>query len=150
MNDTSNTSLIKPIDKLNTCIGINTELCGELVKLEENSADVIFSTAAIMLSDGEKAIHTGFIYNSACYAALCAINKKNSIIIASDTKFLAPIELGHEIIFRAQALQNGFKKCEVKVEGYLLDIKVFEGNFNIAIFDKKLFKLKLKDGEDEN
>ena len=40
------------------------------------------------------------------------------------------------------ALQNGMKKCEVKVEGFLLDIKVFEAIFYIAIFDKKLFQLK--------
>lgn len=143
--ENSDSSLIKPIDKLNVCASVNMELCGELTKIDDNMAEVIFSTAAIMLSDGERAVHTGFVYNSACYAALCAVNKRNSIVIASDTKFLAPIELGHEIVFRAQTLQNGFKKCEVKVEGFLLDIKVFEGIFNIAIFDKKLFKLRLKD-----
>lgn len=140
-------SLIKPVDKLVTCTGINADFCGELIKIGENSAEVVYATSSVMLSD-EKAIHSGFIFGSAAYAALCAINKKNSIIISSETKFLAPIELGHEILFKATALQNGFKKCEVKVEGFLLDIKVFEGMFYIAIFDKKLFKLKLQGEED--
>lgn len=141
-------SLLKPKDKLVTCEAINSDLCGELRDIKEGSAQVVFSASSIMLSDGEKSVHMGFVFNSASYAALCAINKRNSIIIASDIKFLAPIELGHEILFKATALQNGFKKCEVKVEGFLLDIKVFEGMFYIAIFDKKLFKLKLREDED--
>ena len=147
--DQTSSGLIKPIDRLAVCTGINTEICGELIDIGENTAEVLFSTAVIMLSDGERSIHLGFLFNAAAYAALCAINKKNSIIISSETKFLAPIEIGQEILFRAVALQNGFKKCEVKVEGFLLDIKVFEGFFHIAIFDKKLFKLKLKDEEDQ-
>lgn len=142
-------SLIKPKDKLLICNAINSDLCGELKDIQEGSAQVVFTTSSIMLSDGEKSIHMGFVFNSASYAALCAINKKNSIIIASDIKFLAPVELGHEILFKAVALQNGFKKCEVKVEGFLLDIKIFEGMFYIAIFDKKLFKLKLMEDKDE-
>ena len=55
---------------------------------------------------------------------------------------MAPIELGHEVIFQAEALQDDTKKCEVKVEGFLLDIKIFYGMFYIAVFDKKIFKLK--------
>ncbi|STP13306.1 Thioesterase superfamily protein [Helicobacter mustelae] len=138
-------SLIKPKDKLLICNAINVDLCGELVSIKEGSAQVVFSASSIMTTDGEKSIHAGFIFNSASYAALCAINKRNSIIIGSDVKFLAPIEIGHEILFQATTLQSGIKKCEVKVEGFLLDIKVFEGMFYIAIFDKKLFKLKLKE-----
>ncbi|WP_104696872.1 MULTISPECIES: thioesterase [unclassified Helicobacter] len=141
-------SLIKPADKLVVCTNVNTDFCGELVRIAENSAEVVFVASSAMLSDSERTIHLGFIFNSASYAALCAINKKNAIIISSEVKFLAPIELGHEILFRATALQNGFKKCEVKVEGFLLDIKIFEGMFYIAIFDKKLFKLKLKEDQE--
>lgn len=135
----------KPKEKLLICTNINTDFCGELIKIAENNAEVVFSTTDAMLSDENKSIHTGFVFNSAAFVALCAINKKNSIIISSETKFLAPIELGHEVLFKATALQSGFKKCEVKVEGFLLDIKVFEGMFHIAVFDKKLFKLKTKD-----
>ena len=142
MNEEVEFSLLKPADKLVICANINADLCGELVKIEDNVAEVLFAPTNAMHSDNESAIHAGFVYSSASYAALCAINKKNSIIIASETKFFAPIELGHEILFKAVALQNGMKKCEVKVEGFLLDIKVFEAIFYIAIFDKKLFQLK--------
>ncbi len=133
-------TLTKPIEKLHTCTHVNAELCGELVRMDKDSAEVVFSTNAVMLSDEEKEIHMGFVFNSAAYAALCAVNKANSVVIASECKFLAPIELGHEILFKATAIQNGLKKCEVKVEGFLLNIKVFEGLFQVAVFDKKLFK----------
>ncbi len=149
LENEASSSLIKPMDKLVICGSINTDFCGELIRISESNAEVVFSASQAMLSDEQGSIHSGFVFGSAAFAALCAINKKNSIIISSETKFLAPIELGHEILFKATALQNGFKKCEVRVEGFLLDIKVFEGIFYIAIFDKKLFKLKAKD-EDES
>lgn len=142
-------SLIKPADKLVVCTNINTDFCGELIRIAENNAEVVFTASSAMLSDNERMIHPGFVFNSASYAALCAINKKNAIIISSEVKFLAPIELGHEVLFKAVALQNGFKKCEVRVEGFLLDIKIFESMFYVAIFDKKLFKLKLKEDQED-
>ena len=76
---------------------------------------------------------------------MAAINKKYSVLIAADVKFLAPIELGHEVIFKAESIQSDTKKCEVKVEGYPLDIKIFDSIFHIAVFDKKIFKLRFKD-----
>lgn len=127
---------------------IDHSLCGKLLKLSKNKAEVLFAPNENMISD-EDIIHTGFIFNAASYTAMCALNKKNSIIISSETKFLAPIELNHQIIFKANVLQGESKKCEVKVEGFLLDIKIFDGMFYIAILDKKLFKLRLKDNEDK-
>ncbi|PAF44823.1 thioesterase [Helicobacter sp. 11S02596-1] len=131
-------------EELIICSKIDGGMCGELLTLSQNKAEVFFVPTEAMLCD-DTTIHAGFVFNAAAYASLCAINKKNSIIIGSETKFLAPIELGHELIFRANALQSEAKKCEVKVEGFLLDIKVFDGIFYVAIFDRKLFKLKLKD-----
>ncbi|MDO7252434.1 PaaI family thioesterase [Helicobacter cappadocius] len=126
------------------CNKIDTSLCGELTSLSKNSAQSVFIPKESMISD-ENMIHNGFVFNAASYAALCAINRKNSIIIGSEVKFFAPIELGHEIIFQANAIQSESKKTEVKVEGFLLDIKIFDGTFYVVIFDKKLFKLRLKD-----
>ncbi|PAF54534.1 thioesterase [Helicobacter sp. 13S00482-2] len=126
------------------CNKIDTSLCGDLTFLSKNSAQSIFIPKESMISD-DNMIHNGFIFNAASYVALCAINQKNSIIIGSEVKFFAPIELGHEINFRANAIQTESKKTEVRVEGFLLDIKIFDGAFYVVIFDKKLFKLRLKD-----
>lgn len=125
---------------------IDSSICGELLVLSKNKAEVSFVPKESMICD-DKIIHSGFIFGAASYAAMCAINKKNSLIITSETKFFAPVELGQEVLFRAVALQSEGKKCEVKVEGLLLDIKIFEGIFAVAIFDKKLFKFHLKEDE---
>lgn len=124
---------------------MSSNVVGTLTELQRNKAVVQFVPTEKMIMDDSKIIHCGFVFNSASFAAMAAINKKYSVLIAADVKFLAPIELGHEVIFKAEALQSDTKKCEVKVEGYLLDIKIFDSLFHIAVFDKKIFKLRFKD-----
>ncbi|STP09018.1 hotdog domain-containing protein [Helicobacter cinaedi] len=132
-------------DDLQVCTSMPSNIVGELVELYRDRAVVRFRPNERMIMDESKMIHAGFVFNAASFAAMAAINKKYSVLIASDVKFLAPIELGHEITFKAQAIQSDTKKCEVKVEGFLLDIKIFDSLFHIAVFDKKIFKLRFKD-----
>mgnify|MGYP003380448992 CR=1 FL=1 len=132
-------------DDLQVCTSMPSSIVGELVELYRDKAVVRFRPNERMIMDESKMIHAGFVFNAASFAAMAAINKKYSVLIASDVKFLAPIELGHEITFKAQAIQSDTKKCEVKVEGFLLDIKIFDSLFHIAVFDKKIFKLRFKD-----
>ncbi|BDB63944.1 thioesterase [Helicobacter cinaedi] len=132
-------------DDLQVCTSMPSSIVGELVELYRDKAIVRFRPNERMIMDESKMIHAGFVFNAASFAAMAAINKKYSVLIASDVKFLAPIELGHEITFKAQAIQSDTKKCEVKVEGFLLDIKIFDSLFHIAVFDKKIFKLRFKD-----
>nr|WP_317404224.1 hotdog domain-containing protein [uncultured Helicobacter sp.] len=132
-------------DDLQVCTSMPAGIVGELVELYRDRAIVRFHPNERMIMDESKMIHAGFVFNAASFAAMAAINKKYSVLIASDVKFLAPIELGHEVVFKAQAVQSDTKKCEVKVEGFLLDIKIFDSLFHIAVFDKKIFKLRFKD-----
>lgn len=134
--------LTNNLDDKNIAKEIDANLCGELLGFGHNKAKVRFVPNEKMKIDS-RLIHSGFIFSSASFAAMAALNKKNSLVIGADIKFLAPIEIGHEIIFKAIALQDDTKKCEVKVEGFLLDIKIFYGMFYIAVFDKKMFRLKL-------
>lgn len=134
-------------DDLQICTSMHASIVGELVELYRDKAITRFKPTDKMIMDESKMIHAGFVFNAASFAAMAAINKKHSVLIASDVKFLAPIELGHEVTFRAEAVQSDTKKCEVKVEGYLLDIKIFDSLFHIAVFDKKIFKLRFKDDE---
>lgn len=135
------------LDDLEVCTGMSSNVVGELIELYKNKAIVRFTPTERMIMDDSKMIHTGFVFNAASFAAMAAINKKYSVLIAADVKFLAPIELGHEVTFKADAIQGDTKKCEVKVEGYLLDIKILDSIFHIAVFDKKIFKLRFKDDE---
>lgn len=123
---------------------INTHLCGTLTHMSKGKAEVEFLTQEDMQVDS-KITHTGFIYSAASFCALCAIDKKNSIIIGADTKFLAPVEINQKITFRAKSIQEDIRKCEVQVEGFILDIKVFDGMFYIVILDKSFFRIKFKD-----
>lgn len=134
-------------DDLVVCTEMSPNVIGELLELYQNKAIVKFAPSERMIMDESKMIHTGFVFNAASFAAMAAINKKYSVLIAADVKFLAPIELGHEVTFKAEAIQSDTKKCEVKVEGFLLDIKIFDSLFHIAVFDKKIFKLRFKDDE---
>ena len=140
-----NTNVPLENDELIVCAEMSPNIVGELLELYRNKAVVKFTPNERMTMNEGKMIHAGFVFNSASFAAMAAINKKYSVLIAADVKFLAPIELGHEVIFKAEAIQSDTKKCEVKVEGYLLDIKIFDSLFHIAVFDKKIFKLRFKD-----
>ena len=138
---------INPLE-LVTCTRINTEFSGELVELKNSEATVKFIPNSYMrINDNNNIIHSGFMFGSAAYCAMCAINQPYSVIISSEVKFLVPVELGHEVIFKAVAMSHGFKKNEVRVEGTLLSIKIFDGIFHIAVFDKPMFKIKLDKGE---
>lgn len=137
----THTTLSNHLEDRSIAQDINFRLSGELIGLGHNISQIRFTPTEDMCVDS-RLIHSGFIFSAASHCALTALNKKNSLVIGADIKFLAPIELGHEVIFKAEALQDDTKKCEVKVEGFLLDIKIFYGMFYIAVFDKKIFKLK--------
>lgn len=119
------------------------EVCGELEELEKNRAVVRLETTRKMSVDKEGLVHGGYIFSAANFAAMAAINNKFAVLIGSDVKFLAPLENGNVIDFEARVLQSETKKREIKVTGSVMDIKVFEGLFYVAIFDKHVLKLKL-------
>ncbi|RAX53813.1 thioesterase [Helicobacter sp. 16-1353] len=123
---------------------INKDLCGEIIKLSKNEAMVKFIPTEKMVVDDSMLIHYGFIFSSASFCAMAAVNHPNSMIIYAETKFLSPVELNSEIIFKAKALQSDLKKREVVVEGFLYNIKIFDAVFHIVVFDKNIFKIDFK------
>ncbi len=121
---------------------INREFCGELVlPLERNRAVVKFIPTEKMITDDKMLIHYGFVFNSASFCAMAAVNEPNSIIIYSEVKFLAPVELGNEVIFKANAIHSDLKKREIVVEGFMYNVKIFDAIFHIVVFEKSLFQI---------
>ena len=116
---------------------------GTLQELAFGESKVLFETNSKMLLDKTGLIHSGNIFSSAAYAALLAINEPNGVVIGAEVKFLAPIELGNEILFNAKALQEDTKKREVKVEGFVLDIKIFDAMFYVAVFDNNVLSMHI-------
>ena len=76
---------------------IDSELCGTVIERKDNYASVKFVPTKKMIVDDNMIIHYGFIFSSASFCAISAVNKPNSIIIYSEVKFLSPVELGNEI-----------------------------------------------------
>ena len=128
---------------------INENLCGELVKIEEGYVEVRLVTIPEMLADDVGLIHGGFIFGAADYAAMLAVNERNVVLVASDCQFLSPVKLNDEVDVIARVRHKEGRKRNVHVEAYVLDIKVFEGEFKTVITEKHVLKLKLLDAEEE-
>lgn len=124
------------------CLNINP-INGLIKEQTYGKASVLLEITGKMVLDKQGLVHSGYLFSSAAYCALLAVNEPNGIIIGSEVKFLAPIELGNEILFSAEALQEDTKKREVKVEGFVLDIKIFDAIFYIAVFDKHVLSLHI-------
>jgi len=128
---------------------INQNLCGEIVKMQEGYVEVDLLTIPEMLADGVGLIHGGFVFGAADYAAMLAVNERNVVLIASDCQFLSPVKLHDVVHVVAQVRHKEGRKRNVHVKAFVLDIKVFEGEFKTVITEKHVLKLKLLDEEEQ-
>ncbi len=128
---------------------INQNLCGEIIKLEVGYVEVRLSTLPEMLADDVGLIHGGFVFGAADYAAMLAVNERNVVLVASDCQFLSPVKLNDEVNVVARVRHKEGRKRNVHVEAFVLDIKVFEGEFKTVITEKHVLKLKLLDAQEE-
>lgn len=131
--------------ELQTCNALKSDICGSIIKITHEEVLTKFIPTKQMISDESNLIHSGFIFNAANYAAMCLVNQPYAITIGAEVEFLAPVEFEQEMMFLATIKQSNNKKFEVLVKGTLLDIKIFEATFHIAIFEKQLFKLNFKE-----
>lgn len=131
--------------ELQACTSLKGELVGNIVKMTYEEVITKFVPTKQMISDESNLIHSGFIFNAANYAAMCLVNQPHAITIGSEVEFLAPVEFEQEMMFLATVKQSNNKKFEINVKGTLLDIKIFEAIFHIAVFEKQLFKLNFKE-----
>ena len=128
---------------------INQDLCGEVVKLEQGYVELRLTTTPEMVADDVGLIHGGFIFSSADYAAMLAVNERNVVLVASECQFLSPVKFHDEINFVARVRHKEGRKRNVHVEAFVLDIKVFEGEFKTVITERHVLKLKLLDEEEK-
>jgi acyl-CoA thioesterase len=133
---------------LTTHESINRDLCGEILKLERGYVELRLTTISEMVVDDQGLVHGGFIFSAADYAAMAAVNERNVVLVGTDCQFLSPVKFGDEVNFVARVRHKEGRKRNVHVEGYVLDIKVFEGEFKTVITERHVLKLKLLDNED--
>lgn len=122
---------------------LSQSLCGILEDLQDGYAKVKLVTTEEMIVDKKGLIHSGFIFSSANFAAVAAINKPNVVLAVSRCNFLSPLKVEDEVIFEATAIHNTTRKRDVKVVGTMNGIKVFEGEFSIVVLEKHVLSLQL-------
>lgn len=128
---------------LKTHLKINPALCGNLIKIEDNYAEVEFVTTAEMSVDSHNLVHGGFTFGAADFCAMAAVNDPNVVLVNSNCKFLSPVKVGDKIFFKAQQLHQDSRKREIDVQGFLNEVKVFDGRFMAVVLEKHVLALKL-------
>ena len=128
---------------------VNQDLNGEVIIMEAGYVEVRLVTTSEMVADDIGLIHGGFIFSAADYAAMLAVNERNVVLVASDCQFLSPVKFHDVVNVIAKVRHKEGRKRNVHVEAFVLDIKVFEGEFKTVITDKHVLKLHLLDEEDE-
>lgn len=129
--------------ELITCPNINNNLAGSISHIEKNFAKGILITTGDMAVDELGLVHSGFVFNAANYIAQAAINKEFSVLIGSRSFFYAPLKVGDILNLEASALfSDDSKKREVKVVGFVNEIKIFDASFQVITTEEHIFKLK--------
>ncbi|WP_455755867.1 PaaI family thioesterase [Sulfurimonas sp.] len=128
---------------------ISQELSGEIVKLEKGYVELRLTTTPDMLADDIGLIHGGFIFSAADYAAMAAVNEKNVVLVGSDCQFLSPVKFHDEVNVIARVRHKEGRKRNVHVEAFVLDIKVFDGEFKTVITERHVLKLKLDENHED-
>ncbi|MDB2562625.1 PaaI family thioesterase [Sulfurimonas sp.] len=126
---------------------VNTELNGEIIKLERGYVELRLTTTSEMIADDIGLIHGGFVFSAADYAAMAAVNERNVVLVASDCQFLSPVKFHDEVNIIARVRHKEGRKRNVHVTAFVLDIKVFEGEFKTVVTDRHVLKLKLLEDE---
>lgn len=134
---------ISPQTALNTHERINTVYSGEIVKLESGYAKVVLDTTEVMRADEVGLVHGGFIFSSADFAAMVAVNEPNVVLASCNCLFLAPVRVGDSVTFEATEHQKEGRKRNVTVRGFVHEIKVFEGEFKTVVTERHVLRLDL-------
>lgn len=130
-------------DDLKTHLKIKSSLIGNLTELKKNSSKVVLQTTNEMSVDELGLIHSGFLFGSAEYAAVAAVNEPNVVIIGCRSKFFAPAKVGDLVSFEAKGRFEDARKREIKVVGMINEIKVFEGIFQAVILERHILQTKI-------
>ncbi|MDD3324599.1 MAG: PaaI family thioesterase [Sulfurospirillaceae bacterium] len=132
-------------ENLNTHNKTKSNLCGNILRLESGFSKVSLQTIPDMAVDEFGLVHSGFIFGSAEFAAVSAVNEENVVVIGSRVKFFAPAKVGDLVEFEAKAKFEDSRKREIKVIGKINEIKVFEGVFQAVVLENHILKTRLKD-----
>ena len=126
--------------KIDTHQGINQQLCGKPLSVENGTSVVELATTPEMTADKLGLVHGGFIFGAADYAAMIAVNHPHVVLGASDVKFLKPVRAGARVLVRAQIQEVKGRKYWVSVSASTDETEVFQGMFTCFVLDKHVLE----------
>jgi len=124
--------------ELNTHLKLNNDINGKVIELKPAYSKVELITKDFMVADCQGLIHGGFAFCAADFAAMAAVNDPYVVLAKSETKFLAPVQLGDTIIFEANIINNDGIKNSIEVIGNVNEATVFKGLFYTATLTKHI------------
>lgn len=119
----------------NTHLGINPTLVGAVTSVGENTATVSLTGTAEMAADDRGLVHGGFTFGLADYAAMVAVNDPHVVLGAAETKFLAPVSVGQEMVAIATVEGEKGRKRTVAVTVSVDGKDVMTGTFTAFVLD---------------
>jgi acyl-coenzyme A thioesterase PaaI-like protein len=119
----------------NTHLHIDAALVGTPLSLAEGRATARLVTTDVMAADARGLVHGGFVFGLADYAAMLAVNDPHVVLGAADTRFLAPVRVGEEVVADAERVESKGRKHVVKVVARVGERAVFEGTFTTFVLD---------------
>jgi acyl-coenzyme A thioesterase PaaI-like protein len=122
--------------KINTHFDISNELCGTPVKIEQDYSLVRLDTYEAMKVDNSGLIHGGFIFGTADYAAMLAVNHPNVVLGSAEVQFLKPLRTEDTIYAEAKVIESQDKKRIVSVSVKVEDIEIFKGTFTCFVLER--------------
>lgn len=123
--------------QIKTHKSINQTLSGEPIRIEEGKNGALkLKTSKDMKADEKGLVHGGFIFSAADYLAMITVNHPNVVLGSATVKFLKPVKVGEEVLFEGQVLSSDGRISVVKVEGFVGNNKVFEGEFKCYNLEK--------------
>jgi acyl-coenzyme A thioesterase PaaI-like protein len=119
---------------------IERRLCGIAINTGHGRATVRLETTNEMVADAKGLIHGGFVFGAADYAAMVAVNDPNVVLAAAEVTFVAPVQIGQEVDFTAEAVSVEGRKQLVRVVGRVDDRSVFEGSFSCFVLERHVLE----------
>ena len=120
----------------NTHLGIDRGLVGTPRALEEGSAEVALTPTRAMAADERGLVHGGFVFGLADYAAMLAVNDPLVVLGSAETRFVAPVAVGDEVVARARVTDRRGKKRVVDVRCEVAGREVMMGTFVCFVVDR--------------
>eukprot|EP00746_Dinoflagellata_sp_MGD_P132425 gnl/MRDRNA2_/MRDRNA2_66137_c0_seq1.p1 gnl/MRDRNA2_/MRDRNA2_66137_c0~~gnl/MRDRNA2_/MRDRNA2_66137_c0_seq1.p1 ORF type:complete len:171 (+),score=42.50 gnl/MRDRNA2_/MRDRNA2_66137_c0_seq1:55-513(+) len=116
--------------------GIDNELCGTPVSIEEGRASVKMTVTSKMRADEQGLAHGGYYFGMADYAAMLAVNDPYVVLGSAETKFLKPVKVADELVADAKVVESKDKKRKVAVSIKRGEEEVFQGSFTTFVLKK--------------